>query len=154
MSIKVRVKGDLKTLARSHGEATQESLQDIGRLWHHQMLPGHFTVEGGRRYNYAKRSEKYMIRKARLKGHQRPLTYSGFTEKSAKSIRDVRSTRKHVKVTLHARALNFLAKRGMGRDEVIAVDQRDAATMQKAYDRIYTRRMRGAAEGRPVTRGN
>jgi hypothetical protein len=152
--IKVRVKGNLATMARFHGEATQETLADVGRLWHHEMLPPHFTTEGGRRYNYAKRSEKYMIRKAKQHGHQRPLVFSGYTEKSAKAIRDIRATRQRVKVTLHTRALNFLAKRGMGRDEVIAVDPRDATTLQRAYDRDYTRRMRQAASGRPTMRGN
>ncbi len=57
--------------------------RDIGRIHKNRTILKHFenrpeTRPGGE-YNYAKREREYQINKARVKGHQRPLVFSGET---------------------------------------------------------------------------
>lgn len=47
------------------------------QFWKLQFLPKHFWPGAVREYDYQNRTKEYMIRKARRKGHQRPLVWSG-----------------------------------------------------------------------------
>jgi len=147
--LKIKVKGTMRELVRVQGECTQASLEHIGALWHNAIMPGHFTRAAVSRYHYANRSRKYMVYKGRKKGHQNPLVFTGESMRSCKSIRDVRATPKRVQVVMRAPALNFLAKRGMGRDELTAVDDRDANALGTSYAKDHARRLQKVANGTP-----
>jgi hypothetical protein len=47
------------------------------KLWWQQFLPMHFLTSAVAKYGYQKRTRDYMITKARVKGHQNPLVWSG-----------------------------------------------------------------------------
>lgn len=100
----------------------RESLFAAIKHWHTAIMPGHFTVRGGRKYNYQPRSgenepalvpremasmmtrggktfvarqklnQKYYHKKLRKLGHSRPLVYSGNSEAAARSGIRLRGT--------------------------------------------------------------
>ena len=45
--------------------------------WFLDILPVHFTIVGGNRYSYAKRTIRYIKRKLKKFGHSQPLVWSG-----------------------------------------------------------------------------
>jgi hypothetical protein len=45
--------------------------------WRTEYAPKHFELSANARYGFAPRTKKYMIRKARKFGHQKPLVLSG-----------------------------------------------------------------------------
>lgn len=67
---------------RWFGQAMRTALRDAGVYWHKRILPKHFTPAAEIEYGYQKRTAKYLKRKQRVKGHQRPLVWSGVLERS------------------------------------------------------------------------
>ncbi len=57
--------------------AVREGLKVAARHWHRNFAQKHFTTQGDREYDYQPRTKQYMIRKARKKGNQLPLVWSG-----------------------------------------------------------------------------
>lgn len=51
--------------------------------WHESFLPEHFTTGAVRKYGYTPRDAPYMRRKAKRRGHQRPLEYTGEGKRNA-----------------------------------------------------------------------
>lgn len=72
--------------------AARAALSAAVTLWHSAMLPIHFTTGGAAKYDYAPRTAKYQRRKARQKKHQRPLVFTGDSEKAAKTDFTIRTT--------------------------------------------------------------
>lgn len=78
-------RGPLDHKVKAIRQIVNQAFSDGVQLWHRNMLPGHFTtqeqfaagygshVPGG----FVKRGKKYMVRKARVYGHQRNLEFSG-----------------------------------------------------------------------------
>lgn len=54
----------------------------VVEAWHQTFLPEHFKPGAERKYQYDPRNFKYLRRKRKKRGHQRPLEYTG-TGKSA-----------------------------------------------------------------------
>ena len=88
-------------------DAAKDASKTTVEHWHETYMPGHFTVAGGKKYAYQKRkgdgeapyklraagsmgaqrrvqNNAYTWRKAREKGHRKPLVWSGDSERGAK----------------------------------------------------------------------
>lgn len=120
-------------------------LAEIGEYWHDHFRAKHFTREGAAEYNYAPRSKGYMIRKAKVKGHQDPLVYSGMSRALA-AIKDVRpfspsADRAYVHVVIHAPTLNLIPTGGTInlREEMERVSQGELAVLSGVLARAKQR---------------
>jgi hypothetical protein len=123
-----------KLMARERNNVNREVMRDLGNYWHDNFRAKHFTREGAFEYGYALRSRGYMIRKAKVKGHQDPLVWSGLSRELSR-IKDIRPTAtsalSKVRVILHTPALNFIPKGGNInlRDEMTRVSEREITTL-------------------------
>jgi len=79
----------------------KEAWERAGRHWHRYILRKHFQRGAYAEYNYQPRTTKYEKRKARVKGHRRPLVWSGQAEREAHRTLDLRVTSKGAKIVLH-----------------------------------------------------
>ena len=97
--------------------AQRDSWTDVGRLWHNDLRPKHFTHQGAREYGYAPRSGargsgrrfagSYTQRKLKKFGHTKPLVYTGEGEALTR-VRVISSNVKRVQVKMTAaRKFNF-----------------------------------------------
>lgn len=55
----------------------KRGLKAASIYWRMNFAQKHFTAGGAREYGYQRRTEKYLKRKQRVKGHQDPLVWSG-----------------------------------------------------------------------------
>ena len=133
--------------------------RSAGLLWHNEMRAAHFTVEGGRRLGYARRKgegesgkrfwHSYTGQKQKRKGHQRPLVWSGESERLSRE-RDVRATSTGARVVLHTPGLNRRPKGGRInlREEMTRVTAEEHGKLVRHYDVTlgrHLRRWRGRA---------
>lgn len=68
---------DVKRIERG----VRRGLKAASVHWRTHFSQKHFTTAGAREYQYQNRTKPYMIRKARVKKHQRPLEWSGTLRK-------------------------------------------------------------------------
>jgi len=66
--------------------ALRPALEAAVRFWHRTILPKHFLPLAMTRYGYQLRKKGYMIRKARKKGHQNPIMWTGDTKRRMQAI--------------------------------------------------------------------
>lgn len=83
ISINVKLRWDPARKAEEVHPATVATLRSIGEWWHSERAPVHFTPAAMALYNYQPRTRLYQIRKAKTKGHQNPLEWSGRFKASA-----------------------------------------------------------------------
>lgn len=117
MKITVRENGFSPKIAKSkQREINKDVMEEVGEYWHDHFRAKHFTREGAAEYGYKPRSKGYMVKKAKLKGHQDPLVFSGMS-RALSAIKDVRpfspsAERAYVRVVLHTPALNLIPTGG------------------------------------------
>jgi len=63
--------------ARNMENATREALKDALVYWRRNFAKEHFETGAVNKYSYQARTKGYMLRKAKVKKHQRPLVWSG-----------------------------------------------------------------------------
>lgn len=126
-----------------------------GLHWHQNMLPGHFTAMGARKYDYTPRkgqrsgmSQKefwrsYTGQKKRKMGHADPLVWSGRSRDEAMRP-DIRPTSRGVRVVLHAPALNFRHPNSEidMRDEVTRITPEEVVELTREFDRFIESELR------------
>lgn len=81
---------------RTHKRILKQVNREIGVLHRNRTLKKHFennaeTRPGGA-YGYEARTKKYQIRKAKKKGHQKPLSFSGTMQRNVTSTSRVTAT--------------------------------------------------------------
>lgn len=91
-----------KAVATEFKARLKDELDALGRRWHRDILPHHFEVSAGQRYGYQPRTRAYMIRKAKVKHHQKPLVWSGRTETGMRQQARISVVKSTVKVTMTA----------------------------------------------------
>ena len=89
--INVRYGNDPRLLKRELRRMVSQSLAAGLRFWRGEYFPVHFTTAGARRYNYAARTKEHMIRKARKQGHQRPLVWTGESERELRARMEIQT---------------------------------------------------------------
>lgn len=144
----LKLEPDAKTISRRfrkrYKKAVVEGFAYTGTWWHRKRLPVHFSERGASIYGYTPRSKSYQKRKRKAKGHNRPMVWTGASERLAK-IKDVRAKygrAPKVDVVLHARGLNRRPKKGRIKmhEEVIRVIPREKKQMLAGLmDRINRR---------------
>lgn len=151
--IVIRETGPTPRIAkRQQARITREVLKETATFHQRKHIPKHFTVAGGREYNYTPRKgegktgkefwKSYTGQKKKTKGHTRPLVYSGESETLAK-IPDIRSGRRMARIVQHARGLNRRNPASSIRmnDEIrtISAGERriDVAFAQRSLDKKY-----------------
>ncbi len=90
--IKITHTNDFRLAAGQVAGLLSLSLKEAIAFWHKQFLPMHFTEAASQRYHYADRTRKYEERKARVKGHSRPLVWSGDAERQVRRAIALTST--------------------------------------------------------------
>lgn len=63
--------------------AITDALVASGQKWIKQELPRRFAVGAARRYGWPPRTRAYMLRKAKQKGHQRDMEFTGTLRRTA-----------------------------------------------------------------------
>lgn len=80
--------------------AVKEALQRTVLEWWRRYMPGHFRNEAKGKYSYQPRTAAYEKRKARQKGHRRPLVWSGLAERQAKRYAKTSGTSKRATLSM------------------------------------------------------
>ncbi len=146
LHVEVTYRGDAEMAAKEIVPIVNEAMEFVARWWHQKILPKHFTTGGGRKYGYAKRGKRYMIRKARVKGHQEPLMWSGDLKRMVTRRFEARSlkTRAQTRVILKGPAHLRRHPRGSGPDmgkELTTTTQGEVDAMARMIDRRVTRKL-------------
>ena len=136
MKVSVRNNGWTPAISkREQQKVNRAVMQEVGEYWHDHFRAKHFTREGAAEYGYAPRSKGYMLKKARVKGHQDPLVYSGMSRALA-AIQDVRpfspsAQRAYVHIVIHAPTLNLIPTGGTInlREEMERVSQAELSVL-------------------------
>jgi hypothetical protein len=114
MGVTVTTAGPPKIRRDALRRALKETFASIGKDWHDNYRPLHFTTEGARRYHYAARRTKEVTTgsiRRRKGGRPRapsglPLVWSGRSRTLSQSV-SIRATYKGVRVVSPIRAFNF-----------------------------------------------
>lgn len=146
-------------MAKELRPAQKNGFEIIGKVWHKNSRPKHFTKAGAREYGYTPRvgdrgsgrrfHGSYTEEKLKSFGHTKPLVFTGLSERFTR-VEDVRTTSKGGRVVMNAPAFNFRnpnSKIDM-RAEMTEVSSAEQSGLVELYDgaldrmlnRIMTRR--------------
>ena len=96
---------------RKWNEIRRTAGQDSAQFYFDELLAKRFTPAGARELNYGKRKPSYMKAKARQKGHQNPLEWTGETKERALSKLNSKTialgSNFRVEISIDAPVLNF-----------------------------------------------
>lgn len=123
----------------------------VGRYWHTQFRPKHFTRAGAQEYGYAKRTAAYQRRKAKAKHHQDPLVFSGESRRRTRAGRIVpfaASTKVGVRVRMTAPTLSYRRNSSAPdlREEMTTISDAEGLVLSRLHRRgteAGLRRFRG-----------
>lgn len=142
-AIKLRERGATpRGMAKRLNAMKRESALTMARFFHTELVDNRFTEGHARRAGYARRSGKYTQRKQRLKGHRRPLEYSGQTRRKVRAKVRLSSTATSRRTSAKAsytgaRKLSFRPKGGRinMQKEFRTITRDEAEQLAKVYDR-------------------
>ena len=161
----VKTRGMLNMSKSTFNNIMKEVWYYAGLKWHTDMRPKHFTTAGGREYGYTARAKGYMLRKAhgykasetaggpgvKVGGHQRPLWFSGASERDSRR-ESISSTSKGATVHVFAPRLNFRPVGGrinlademtrVSDPEQVAIGDYVLSTLIRAFDSHKEARVR------------
>lgn len=162
MLIKIKEDGVApRNMVKAWNQVRREGYRAIAVMWHRDMRPEHFKVGARWKYDYKPRAGElgnpryirlksgqkyrdfrrhYAARKLRMKGHGRPLVWSG-TSEALSRIRDIRTTSKGSRVVLHTPGLNRRNKYSQinMREELTRITEGEARLLAKEYERATAR---------------
>lgn len=127
--------------------ATRLCMLELGLFWKSNLLKKHFTPAGAREYQYQNRTKGYMIRKAKKRGNQNPLMWTGKSLAGALANNNITATatatRARVRVPIDAPTLNRMGKNRIDMAaEVTAVSDGDtrllSSQLQQSVNRRFT----------------
>ena len=118
--------------------AAKQANMNVILFWHRLFLPTHFRTSAIGQYNYQPRTRRYSIRKAKLKGHQKPLVWSG--EGSNAAMRQIRpsGTSKQARgIMPGTQVFNFGRRADMPpmREEVVRTTRSQRRTLALEHER-------------------
>jgi len=134
---RIEMTGSPRQLAKARRGAVKHANIETVVYWHRRFMPSHFQTGAQQRYGYRARTKAYLRRKRRLKGHTRPLVYSGRTERVAKRSIRVSGTSKRATGRINAPALNYRQLQ----DELIRTIARERKSMEQVHERLITKRL-------------
>ncbi len=132
---------------RTHARILKQVHREIGVLHRNRTLKKHFenrpeTRPGGE-YGYERRTKKYQIQKARKKGHQKPLVFSGDMQRTVTGTSRVTATQHRWRVYARTgKTLRTLLSQQI-KDELEAVSQSEVdhylSLMERRYAQLANR---------------
>lgn len=137
-------------MKRELARLTKEGLREVGTLWWKNYMPGHFELSAKQKYEYRDRTKKYMITKSRIKGHGRPLEFTGDMKKQMMRMARLSGTSKKVTVTMTAPTY---AKYHNKLREVTKVTHGEALELAHAIERFLQWKLESLKENRIVRAG-
>lgn len=154
-SVTYSPKVDKRLMAR----VQKSALFAMAEHWHSKLRPKHFKTAASDEYGYRKRSRYYEYDKRRKRHHNRPMVWSGESERRTETNYKITGTSKRVRVKMNAPALNLTRKSvrdgGTGKtmyEELTSVSQRDMDSMLTVFAKELERGMkREKSKSRPVT---
>ena len=141
--IKVKYTGAIPGVTMSQrewNEIQRAAWHAVGRYWHTQFRPKHFTRAGAQEYGYQPRSAGHQRRKAKAKHHQDPLVFSGDSRRRTRTARIVpfaTSTAAGVRVRMTAPNLNYRPKPGSPdlRAEMTTISEAEGKELSRLHRR-------------------
>ena len=128
---------------RTHARILKQVNREIGVLHRNRTLKQHFennaeTRPGGA-YGYEARAKKYQIRKARKKGHQKPLTFTGTLKQNVISTSRVTATQHKWRVYARIKTTKPLkpALRQRIKDELEVVADKEIDRYKSLIEKRY-----------------
>lgn len=124
---------------RTHGKIMRRLNRQAMTRIRFEFLPRHFrsnsyTRPGGE-YGYAARGRKYQLAKAKQKGHQKPLVYSGRMQITMMSSARITATQQGGKLYLR----NYYAMTVQRRAEVERMANAEREAIRARFERDYAR---------------
>ena len=101
MTVIIREEGTPRQKYKGFKMDIREALKDSVEHWHGRFLPRHFTTSAYNSYRYTPRTDRYQKRKMRLKGHTRPLVFTGRMKKMLSSVFRVSGTSKKATISMN-----------------------------------------------------
>ncbi len=128
----------------------------VGRYWHTELRPKHFTRAGAAEYGYQPRTADYQRRKARQFGHQDPLVFTGESRRRTRTARIVpfaTATRVGVRVRMNAPNLNYRPQPDAPnlREELTTISNAEGAVLGRLHRRGTEAGLRRFRARRTVT---
>lgn len=77
---------------RNHRTLKGKLMREMGHLHKDVTLMKHFSLGASQRYGYAKRTKRYMMKKAAIMHHQIPLVFTGVLKSVVRLIGKVEAT--------------------------------------------------------------
>lgn len=115
-------------MAKAFAAARPKAMNALAWHWWKNILPKHFDAGAESRYRYKPRTPKYLERKLKKFGHQRPLVFTGAMERALLRSAEIRVTSKRATIKLASTAPNWLkgyisfrGKRGTGPDKWLEI---------------------------------
>jgi hypothetical protein len=124
----------------------------IAQHWFEQYRPLHFRESAYSRYRFKARARDYVKRKRKRKGHNRPMVWSGESERLSRMAR-ITSTNKGGKVAMSARKLNFRHPASVINmaEELRKVNKIEVKEIQKVFDKRLQEQFTRNRDERRVT---
>lgn len=136
----------------------KSALHAMAKHWHANIRPKHFKMAASEEYGYRKRSRYYEYDKRRKTHRNRPLVWSGESERKSETDYRITGTSKRVRLRMNVPTLNLTRRSVRGdsgktmREELTAVSQRDLDSMLKLFAKEIERGLkREKSKSRPVT---
>lgn len=120
-----------------------------GRFWHRQYRQRHFEARAYTLYGYQRRKPGYVKRKRKKLGHNKPLVFTGTSERLARA-RTIRATSNGVVVSMSVPVLNMKSRQSTidKRAELEIIADQEMSVIEQRYERGLTRRIQRLG-GRP-----
>lgn len=134
-----------RRLRPAHTRASRVAYYVIGLEFHEKMMPKRFTVAHGLEAGYRKRKgeesgtdtkaffKSYTGRKVKMKGHRKPLVWSGETEKRSRSVNLI-VTGQLARLKYNLPVLNF---NPWTNEEIRKILPREIAELSKLWRKAY-----------------
>lgn len=146
MTVVIREQGSPRQKYKGFKADIRAALKEAAEEWHGRYLPKHFTPAAYNAYKYAPRTTRYGKRKMRLKGHTRPLVFTGRMKKMVTSVYRISGTAKRATVSMNGpRYMYQYNKRGKIVDkakEMTMTTRREETALAKHLERGLVDRQR------------
>jgi hypothetical protein len=139
--------------------------------WWKNFLPIHFTKKAAKRYNYAERQGEFGMWKGSYSwmklhkkeiagvaaiGEVKPMVWSGRSRESATSTQKITTKAPNYatyegRAVINARALAFIAKKGMGYQEVIRTTPQEDGALASVFMRAFEEELNKRGRTRRTT---
>lgn len=143
ITIQSNMLGVFKGMKTELPSSIKKGMQAVAFNWHEKTLGGHFLPSAMMKYNFAPRNRGYMIKKAKMYGHQDPIRFSGESKRLLTQQAVVSASDKQARVKMTGPFyLKFRGKKQNGPDlmsEIIRVTEEERQQMEDMLIRVTSK---------------